>query len=355
MWKPLAGQNVHFRMYGLVVISVFIDFSRAPNAREAAAIRRRMERLDAMQGSVRASSKHLQAMRGGRRPDDRLWFRDGYSCLPQPAAKGGSDRVLPPRELRPPITRLTSPRGAALRLHLVALGVAQFQGRPGRLAKNPYPLRPWSGTEVGWTDLLASPAVAKGDGRVLMTAQDKRVRQLHSALDALEAASLVWLPRKSAGAGKYEGFELLEETGARAADEDPIPYRIPKTGESTFWLPDTFVSSGWVHVLEDSEIALLCMTACRKHSIETTSVAVPAYERVQHYGIGRDGFEAHLWLERFGLLEVTSVGRHSDDGRSVDYADEGSSLHRLQLNVDGFPADGFTTVKGALDHQLARV
>lgn len=262
--------------------------------------------------------------------------------------------MLPPRDRRPPVTRLTSPRGAALRLHLIALGVAQFQGRPGRSTRNPFPLRPRTGTDVGWSDLLASASTAKVDGRVMMTSQDKRVRQLQSALDALDAASLVWLPHKAAGSGKYEGFELLEETATRARGEDPIPYRVPKKSEQTFSLPDTFLTSGWVHVLEDSEIALLCMTACRKHSIETDAVAVPAYERVQHYGIGRDAFEAHRWLERFGLLDVTSVNRHVDDGRSIDYEEEGSSLHRLRLVSEGFEEDGFTSVIGALDAQLAR-
>lgn len=261
--------------------------------------------------------------------------------------------MLPPRDQRPPVTRLTSPRGAALRLHLIAVAVAQFSGRAGQVKRNELPLRPRSG-QVGWTDLLASPAVAKTDGSVMVTEQDKRLRQVQSALDSLVAASLVWLPHQARGAGKYEAFELLDETATRSAGEDRIPYRIPKKVEPSFVIPDAFVSNGWVHVLEDSEIALLLMTACRVHSIEPGAVAIPAFHRVQHYGIGRDGFEAHRWLERYGLLDVVEVNRHADDGRSIDFAEEGASLHRLHLLSNGFDQDGFETVREALSHQLDR-
>lgn len=251
------------------------------------------------------------------------------------------------------MTRVTSPRGAALRLHLTALAVTQFTGRVGQSKRNELPLRPRSG-QVGWTDLLASSAMAKTDGSVMMTEQDKRLRQLQSALDSLVEASLVWLPHQSRGAGKYEGFELLDETAGRSPADDHIPYRVPKKIESSFVIPDEFVTNGWVHVLEDTEIALLLMTACAVHSIETDAVAIPAYHRVQHYGIGRDAFEAHRWLERYGLLHVVEVNRHLDDGRSIDFAEEGAALHRLHLVNDGFQKDAITTVRESLSEQLDR-
>lgn len=194
----------------------------------------------------------------------------------------------------------------------------------------------------------------KGDGKVYMTAQDKRVRQIHSALDSLKGAGLVELPHHARGAGKYEEFELLEESGSRAVGEDPIRYQVPKKADLTFSLPDTFVTKGWVHVLADTEIALLLMVACGVHSIETGAVAIPAYHRVQHYGLGRDAFEAHHWLQRFGLLEVVDIGRHSD-GRSEDYEDEGASLHRLSLRLDGFEEDAVQVVRATVTGQLGRV
>lgn len=194
----------------------------------------------------------------------------------------------------------------------------------------------------------------KGDGKFYATAQDKRVRQIHSALDALRDAGLVELPNQERGAGKYEGFELLEETGSRVVGEDPVRYRVPRKTDVTFSLPDTFVTKGWVHVLADTEIALLLMVACGRHSIDTGGVAIPAYHRVQHYGLGRDAFEAHRWLQRFGLLDVVEVGRHLD-GRSEDYEDEGSSLHRLSLNPGGFEEDAVQAVRSAIEGQLARV
>lgn len=331
-----------------------LDFSRPPNPRETEALGLRLARLGLAEASVRVSMKHFASMAKGRVPGEVLRFRGGYSVLADAADPGGSDRLLPPREKRPPVTRLMSPRGAALRLHLLALADAQFRGRAGRATKNERPLRPGSGSEVGWSDLLASEAVMKGDGKFYATAQDKRLRQIHSALDSLKGAGLVELPHQSRGAGKYEEFELLEESASRAVGEDPVRYRVPKKTEATFSLPDTFVTKGWVHVLADTEIALLLMVACGRHSIETGAVAIPAYQRVQHYGIGRDAFEAHHWLQRFGLLEVIEVGRHSD-GRSEDYEEEGSSLHRLSLLLDGFDNDAVKVVRAAIEGQLERV
>ena len=192
----------------------------------------------------------------------------------------------------------------------------------------------------------------KGDGAVYVTAQDKRVRQLHSGLDALKAAGLVELPHQQRGAGKYERFRLLDETAARTTGQDALPYRVPTKTEPTFVLPDSFVTRGWVHVLADTEIALLCMVACGLHSIDADAVAIPAFHRVQHYGIGRDAFEAHHWLTRFGLLEVTMVDRH-EDGRSENFAWDGASLHRLRLSDDGFDDDAVRVVSEAIKIQLS--
>lgn len=334
--------------------SLPVDFSRPPNLQEAEALRRRLSRLARTEVSLRTSTRHFQLMAAGRASGEVLRFRQGYAVLAEPADPGGSDRVLPPREDRPPVTRLMSPRGAALRLHLLALADAQFRGRAGRATKNERPLRPATSSEAGWSDLLASEAVMKGDGKVYMTAQDKRVRQIQSALDALKGAGLVELPHRARGAGKYEEFELLEETGGRVLGEDPIRYRVPRKTELTFSLPDAFVTMGWVHVLADTEIALLMMVACGRYSIENGAVAIPAFHRVQHYGLGRDAFEAHRWLQRFGLLEVIEVARHSD-GRSEDYDDMGASLHRLSLRREGFEQDAAKVARASIEGQLARV
>lgn len=337
----------------MVGTPLLLDFSRPPNARESDALTRRLSRLERSEASVSASVQHFAVMSADRKPSDALRFRVGYSVLASPANPGGSDRVLPPRENRPPVTRLMSPRGAALRLHLLALADAQFRGRPGRATKNVRPIRTVSPEEPGWSSLLASEAVMKGDGKVYMTAKDKRVRQIQSALDALKVAGLVELPHYARGAGKYEEFELLEETSGMVPGDDPIRYLVPKMSESTFWLPDGFVTEGWVHLLADTEIALLLMVACGRHSIESEAVAIPAFHRVQHYGVGRDAFEAHLWLQRFGLLEVHEVGRHSD-GRSEEYEEEGASLHRLSLRPEGLAENGARVVRAVIEGQLAR-
>ena len=49
-----------------------------------------------------------------------------------------------------------------------------------------------------------------------------------------------------------------------------------------------------------------------------------------------------------GLLEVESIGRHSD-GRVIDYRLDGPSLHRLRLTPDGLDENPYDVALHALD------
>lgn len=81
-------------------------------------------------------------------------------------------------------------------------------------------------------------------------------------------------------------------------------------------------------------------------------VAIPANVRLRYYGIHRDPFSAaRRTLDRFGLLDVREVRRH-DDARGEDGE---MNLHRVSLLLDGFDVDALSTVRGALQAQLARV
>ncbi|ABL84144.1 MULTISPECIES: hypothetical protein [unclassified Nocardioides] len=327
------------------------DVSGPPNQRERDSLERRRTRLEQAQDSVATSvSKYVDMVDAARKRVDRIQFRTGYAYR-STAASTASDRAAPPRDERPPATRLLTPRGAALRFHILALAEGQIRTRAGATPSNRRPLRPDYDNKVGWTDLLASSAQWAGSGRVVMSAQDKRLRQVTSSLDLLEASGLVRLPRKTRAKGKYEEFELLDETTSRKPPEEPLPYTVPKRSESVFSLPVEFVTRGWVHVLEDSEIAVLLMTASGVGSIDPAHVAIPARVRLQHYGIGPDAFEAHRWLERFGLIDVFEVGRNSD-GTAENFAEEGAMLHRLAMKKDGFEADAPTTVRGAIEKRL---
>ena len=127
--------------------------------------------------------------------------------------------------------------------------------------------------------------------------------------------------------------------------------------EPTFLLPEGFISRGWVHVLEDSEINVLLMAACGWGGLSTEdgAIAVPSEVRLRRYGISRDSFgAAHPMLEKFGLLSVIEVGRH-DDGRSVGYGEDGAAhVHRLRLLPGGFEEDAFPKVSEVIEQELAR-
>jgi hypothetical protein len=130
---------------------------------------------------------------------------------------------------------------------------------------------------------------------------------------------------------------LLNERGGRGAGE-PFDYRVPRASELCFDVPSSFISKGWVHVLDDSEISLSLMVGCGLGGLqlEDGAVAIPAHVRLLHYGIGRDSFgSACHMLEAAGLLHLEGVARHPD-GRAHEYLREGAALHRLWLLPEGF-------------------
>lgn len=262
----------------------------------------------------------------------------------------GSDLRAPSIEDLPPASALVSPRGSAFRLHLIALAEAQLRVRGGKHPGNSRPIRP-TATEAGWTDLLGSWA-ATNNGRVLVKSEDKRLRQIQAALDTLEGRRLVELPNKDKGAGKYEGFLLLDETVSRMPDEDPIPYTSPLSSARTVDLPMAFVTNGWVHLLEDSELSVLLMVACGYGTVDPEAVAIPSDMRVNNYGIHRARFESHRWLQKFGLIDVWEINRRAD-GKALDYEKEGALLNRLVLRRDGFQSDAGSTITAAIDKRLS--
>jgi hypothetical protein len=125
-------------------------------------------------------------------------------------------------------------------------------------------------------------------------------------------------------------------------------YAVPKkTDSSVFSLPATLITKGWLHVLEDSELALLMMVACGRGSepFGAGVVTVPGDTRLLHYGIARDPFtSAHRTLEQFGLLEVEKVGRWGD-GRAME---SNKVLHRLKLLPAGLNDGALPAVRQAL-------
>ncbi|MBE7324584.1 hypothetical protein IEQ44_07960 [Nocardioides sp. Y6] len=326
--------------------------SAPPTVRERVALEGRAARLEMAAPSVRVANDGFKTMQQTLGVQ-AFRLRSGYVFGERGASSGVSDLRQPPSAECPPAGSLVRSRGGLLRFHLLALAEAQFRVREGaRASSNDRPLVPVSSGDTGWTDLFASDARTTTDKRLYVRAQDKRLRAIKQALDSLEASRLVVLPNRGRGAGKHEGFLLTDETASRLPDAEPLPYRVPRR-DASFSLPMSFITNGWVHLLEDTEIAVLLMVACGRGSIASGAVAIPSDVRVLNYGIGRDRFESHRWLERFGLITVEGVDRDID-GKAIDFETKGASLHRLRLRREAFDTDGLTVVSGALKTRLAR-
>jgi len=341
-------------MWKLMSTPRFIDLSRLPTQRERAAFERRLERLNRLAGSVTKAQEALRSVSSKSKLGSHLLLRPEFIYRNVPAPPAASDRALPAPEHRPPATRIMSPRGAALRLYLTAIAEAQIRCSPGTRPANIHDLRPKRNQDVGWVDLLVSPARPSGRGRIRMTVQDKKLRQLQSALNRLAEAGLVGLPQREEPSGQYEGFQLYHEGGNRPVG-DPLPYTVPKKNVVVVHLPQGMVTSGWIHVLEDTEIAFVLMVACGRGSLrDEDGIAIPADVRLLHYGIGRDAYDAHLMLSRLGLLDVSTPGRHLDGKVQDFHAGEPPVLHRLKLLSEGFEQDAVEALRNELEYQLSR-
>jgi hypothetical protein len=332
-------------------MAIPVDFSRLPTAKERPKLDSRLERLSrAGQG---AAIDRVYASMRGELPPAGLTLRTGFSFRDAVADPNASDRKAPPRELRPPATRLMTSRGVSLRFVLTLLALVQTARKPGvkaRLVEFGFEVGGHRSAR-GWADLIVTDATNSNREGVYLTARDKRKRSVRSALMALAEAGLVDVPGAPSERNRFEKFVLLDERGVDAVG-DAQEYRVPSKAEPTFTMPSGFISNGWLHVLEDSEIAILLMLACAKGGWSDQGLLVmPPEVRLQNYGIHRDAFSsARKTLDWFGLLRVDERGRH-DDGR----AENGElQAHRLKLAPDGFDKPAVPTVIEALTAQLAR-
>ena len=265
-----------------------------------------------------------------------------------------SDRKLSVKEDRPPAARLITPRGAALRVFLTALFEAQARTRPGHQPGNARLLASRPGGNIAWIDLLASDAESYGRGTYQMSVSAKETRQMVSAIDKLAKEELVELTGTGKpGAKKYEGFLLMHE-GGRRPHGSPVRYRVPVVPpEQAFPLPVTLFTQGWIHVLEDSEIAFILMMAALHHAAGGQSFMITADERLRRFGMKHDGYEAHMMLSRLGLVDVTPDGRRRPDGTVEEFNQEGKALpHVLRFIPAGFDRDALATLGAELDRRL---
>lgn len=339
-------------------MELVFDWTRPLSVKEREAFTARRRRLAQSFGT--SATEATKALNSLAPLAEGLAVRHAFSYLSKPTEESPvSDRQAPERSQRPSATRISSSQGVALRLYLAALAVAQATNKPGMRAQLPDLAIAEFGQDVGWTDVVATKSVASGSGRSLSVIRDKKARSVGTALNTLNAAGLVELRGGAGLRGRYHGFTLLHE-GGRQLIGDPRPYLVPAVQDGDwFRLPAGFVSEGWIHVLEDSEITVLLMVACGKGAfppgialdINDGEVAIPAAIRLCQYGIHRDPFSTALkTLKWFGLLNVRELGRH-EDGRAEDGEVQ---LHRLKLVPGGFDVPALEKVRSVVAEQLQR-
>src|SRR5205085_4354017 len=115
-----------------------------------------------------------------------LVLRDSFVLLEVPIDEEMvSDRRAPKRSLRPSATRIITSQGIALRMFLTALAVGQAGTASGsRVALPPLAIAEF-GKGIGWTDLVATGAVASGKGATHSAVRDKKGRSVRTALTTL--------------------------------------------------------------------------------------------------------------------------------------------------------------------------
>lgn len=304
-----------------------------------------------MKASATKATHNMAVLAEAKPKLNSVVIRRRFVRRAQPAPGDHSDRSLPSRSLRPPSTRIVSPRGAALRFYLTALFEAQVS--VAKLGARPLNKRLLRGThnEIGWVDLLASPARHSRGTNTYMDVAAKKRRQIHETLSRLNQEELVALPNSNAGSNKYEGFLLMDEGGVREQGENEL-YQIPKTAEKdTFQLPVSIFTQGWVHYLEDTELAFLLMVASLGAISE--EVKIPGETRLRHYGVGRDAYEAHTMLNRLGLLEVRPDPSRYEDGKIQGYSGHSDErLHSFKLLPAGFESPANEAVMTAIAEAL---
>jgi hypothetical protein len=312
---------------------------------------RRLDRLAKVEGQADRARESFERIRTPR----NLRIRIEFAMRSDPAEPNGdlADRLLPPRNERPPATRLVSPRGIALRLYLTALFIAQSR-LPGAMPGNKLPLGD-TDSPVSWTDLIATTA-ERHSGRVYSGQREKKLRQVHDALRRLSSPELqlVRLPNfQRTPTGKYEGFLLMQEGGAPTGGGDNQLYTVPTAESKTMYLPGGFFLNGWIHVLEDSELTFMLMLACLRSRSGKKLVFATSEVRLLQFGLGRDAYESHRILSDLGIVRV-QAGPHPGRryGKAGRYLkSDPPKLHRFELLNDGFEEPAVP----AMRHLMARL
>lgn len=321
----------------------------------------RLARLRSLREACDTACEALrQIHEAGRYSPDQILIRSGFARLSQRLnTEVYSDRRVPERPVRPPVTRLLRSRGCVLQFFLTTLFEAQCRPPPGRVATaNSCPLKPQpqAADQASWVDLVgpSADAVPIVSGSRAINVRERRVRQIRQALLTLAAddTQLVEFTEPEA-MRRYLRFRLLREAGRAIGDQ--VRYAVPMPIEQDlFSLDARLFTNGWVNVLKDTELAFLCMVAdLQARRGGNGPVPVSGEIRIGYYGLGADGYQAHHLLQRAGLLQVARSEARRPDGtfkapdRKVRYPTFGAP-NRFRLISDGFSQPALPTIIDAL-------
>jgi hypothetical protein len=320
-------------------------------------------RLDALRelrrGELPAvTAEAIRLWQGGLQPTG-IRVRRAY--LRNDKLKSVEDERKPlPMEERPLAARMITPKGVALKLHLMMLFAAQCSAKPGKAWKNPHPVEPTPQSDYSWVGLIATVARYRGPGIQGASVATNKRRQVTEALKKLEGLNLI-RPTKGPGRAR-QGFDLLHESG-KSTPAAGVPYTVPTDAELFVEVPREFFTEGWVHVLTNSEIAALLMwlDALKYDRMATSDPSlfvtrVTSAVRQGAYGLGREAYETHQQLDAFQLLDVLRPEKRHYDGRWQEFAKDSSDLacHRVALTPNGFNRDAGEVVQEVLQRRDAR-
>jgi hypothetical protein len=310
-------------------------------------LERRRARLEQMKGAVGDALTALAALTGDTKLTE-VKIRDTFVYATKPATVTG--RRTAPRDQRPPATRLFAPTGSALGFYLLALYEAQTRLATGQVYRNPWPVTgSRNPDQIGWTDLLVTPAADSAiDADWVATVADKKYRTLYSVLSALLDLDLVRLPNAGATKGVLEQFRVLNERGLRTVTHEdgprPIankPYRVPTEAVDYFAVPAAFFTRGWIHVLEDTEIALLLIVCYWQTRNPGQPFRIPTAVRDRRHCLGRDAYsDSARILASLGLIHVEADQEPRATRATSGHGNRWSSRpHEFLLKPDGFDTD----------------
>jgi hypothetical protein len=195
-----------------------------------------------------------------------------------------------------------------------------------------------------------TPKVADA-GRVFKTVRSKKVRQIQSGLIRLASENLIHLPHNG-DQRDYDDFTLLREDAPAMGDNDP--YKVPDVEDEYFTVPLSLFTNGWIHVLEDSELVLLLITARMRARYEDTPQPMSSGPRKLNYGLTKDSYEsAHRILDYLDILDVVSDFNRSQDGKVDGIRERGAQPHRLRFRPESLDLPAHPTIIDTLTQQIA--